>query len=65
MYSFEKNESIMIDTKVIIFMKVNLYFQKYFPQLIVLDKILFELIKKKYVFVYINIFIFEIFISYN
>ena len=55
----------MIDNKVIIFMKVNLYFQKYFPELIVLDKILFELIKKKYVFVYINIFIFEIFISYN
>ena len=58
--------SIMIDNKVIIiFIKVNLYFQKYFPQLIVLDKIQFELIKKKYVFVYINIFIFEIFISYN
>ena len=55
----------MIDNRVIIFMKVNLYFQKYFPQFIVYDKISLKLIKKNYVFVYINIFIFEIFISYN
>ena len=46
MYSFEKNEIIMIDNKVIIFMKVNLYFQKYLPKLIVLDKISFKLIKQ-------------------